>query len=79
MPIEVKIGCRFFAVEEVEKMRRNLFRLSDEQWQRIEPLQPPDVRGKERFDERHGPPVKASAAIRLDGLERLRGKAQMTI
>jgi hypothetical protein len=46
MPIEVEICCRFFAVEEVERMRRNLFRLSDEQWRRIEPLLPTDVRGK---------------------------------
>ena len=33
-------------------MRRNLFWLSDEQWRRIEPLLPTDVRGKERADDR---------------------------
>lgn len=33
-------------------MRRNLFWLSDDQWQRIEPLLPTDVRGKNRVDDR---------------------------
>jgi transposase len=33
-------------------MRRNLFWLSDEQWQRIAPLLPTDVRGKDRVDDR---------------------------
>jgi transposase len=33
-------------------MRRNLYWLSDEQWQRIGPLLPTDVRGKERADDR---------------------------
>jgi transposase len=33
-------------------MRSNLFWLSDEQWQRIEPQLPTDVRGKERVDDR---------------------------
>ena len=33
-------------------MRSNLFWLSDEQWQQIEPLLPTDVRGKERQDDR---------------------------
>lgn len=33
-------------------MRRNLFWLSDKQWQRIEPHLPTDVRGKERADDR---------------------------
>ena len=33
-------------------MRRNLFWLSDEQWQMIEPYLPKDVRGKERVDDR---------------------------
>ena len=33
-------------------MRRNLFWLSDDQWQRIAPLLPTDVRGKERVDDR---------------------------
>jgi len=33
-------------------MRRNLFWLSDEQWQRIKPLLPTDVRGKARVDDR---------------------------
>jgi transposase len=33
-------------------MRRNLFWLSDDQWRRIEPLLPSDVRGKERVDDR---------------------------
>ena len=34
-------------------MRRNLFWLNDEQWARIEPYLPTDVRGKERVDDRH--------------------------
>lgn len=33
-------------------MRRNLFWLSDEQWDRIEPHLPIDVRGVERVDDR---------------------------
>ena len=33
-------------------MRSNLFWLSDEQWGKIEPLLPTDVRGKERVDDR---------------------------
>ena len=33
-------------------MRSNLFWLSDEQWQSIEPLLPTDVRGKDRVDDR---------------------------
>jgi transposase len=33
-------------------MRRNLFLLSDEQWERIEPYLPRDVRGKARVDDR---------------------------
>ena len=33
-------------------MRRNLFWLSDEQWCRIEPHLPKDVRGKARVDDR---------------------------
>ncbi len=33
-------------------MGRNLFWLSDEQWMRIEPYLPTDVRGKERVDDR---------------------------
>ena len=33
-------------------MRRNLFWLSDEQWKRIEPHLPTDVRGIERVDNR---------------------------
>jgi len=33
-------------------MRSNLFWLSDEQWTRIEPHLPSDVRGKERVDDR---------------------------
>ncbi len=33
-------------------MRRNLFWLSDEQWAKIEPLLPTDVRGKMRVDDR---------------------------
>ena len=33
-------------------MRRNLFWLSDEQWQAIEPYLPKDVRGKARVDDR---------------------------
>jgi hypothetical protein len=32
--------------------RRNLFWLSDEQWERIEPHLPTDVRGVERVDDR---------------------------
>ena len=33
-------------------MRKNLFWLSDEQWERIEPHLPRDVRGVERVDDR---------------------------
>jgi transposase len=33
-------------------MRRNLFWLSDDQWRRIEPYLPTDVRGKDRVDDR---------------------------
>ncbi len=33
-------------------MRSNLFWLDDEQWSRIEPHPPSDVRGKERVDDR---------------------------
>src|SRR3954462_708355 len=33
-------------------VRRNLFWLSDEQWERIEPHLPTDVRGVERADDR---------------------------
>lgn len=33
-------------------MRSNLYWLSDEQWQEIEPYLPTDVRGKERADDR---------------------------
>ena len=33
-------------------MRSNLFWLSDEQWKKIAPLLPTDVRGKERADDR---------------------------
>lgn len=33
-------------------MRSNLFWLSDAQWDRIAPLLPTDVRGKERVDDR---------------------------
>ena len=33
-------------------MSRNLFWLSDEQWKRIKPHLPTDVRGKERVDDR---------------------------
>src|ERR1700685_4147394 len=33
-------------------MRANLFWLGDEQWSRIQPLLPTDVRGKDRVDDR---------------------------
>jgi transposase len=33
-------------------MRSSLFWLNDEQWEKIEPLLPTDVRGKERVDDR---------------------------
>jgi transposase len=33
-------------------MRKNLFWLSNEQWRRIEPYLPKDVRGVERADDR---------------------------
>ena len=36
----------------VEIMRNNLFWLTDEQWQRIKPHLPTDVRGKDRVDDR---------------------------
>src|SRR5262249_8919211 len=44
-------------------MRSNLFWLDDQQWQRIEPHLPSDVRGKERVDDRRG------VSGILDGLE----------
>src|SRR5471032_1996486 len=37
---------------EADRMRRNLFWLSDEQWRWIEPHLPTDVRGKDRVDDR---------------------------
>lgn len=33
-------------------MRKNLFWLSDSEWQKIEPFLPDDVRGKDRVDDR---------------------------
>ena len=33
-------------------MRSNLFWLTDQQWEKIQPLLPTDVRGKERVDDR---------------------------
>ena len=39
-------------MEGIGIMRRNLFWLSDEQWARIEPHLPTDVRGVERVDDR---------------------------
>lgn len=33
-------------------MRKNLFWLNDDEWQKIEPLLPMDVRGKDRADDR---------------------------
>jgi transposase len=45
-------------------MRRNLFWLSDDQWRRIEPHLPTDVRGKERVDGRSQPPRACYAADR---------------
>jgi transposase len=39
-------------LEGVGIVRRNLFWLSDEQWERIEPHLPTDVRGVERADDR---------------------------
>jgi hypothetical protein len=38
--------------EGFEIVSRNLFWLSDEQWKRIEPFLPTDVRGVERVDDR---------------------------
>jgi transposase len=38
--------------EGAQTMRSNLFWLSDEQWEQIEPHLPKDVRGKERVDDR---------------------------
>src|SRR5262245_3337447 len=38
--------------EGIGSMRKNLFWLSDEQWKRIEPQLPTDVRGVERVDDR---------------------------
>src|ERR1700685_113759 len=37
---------------EANQMRRNLFWLNDDQWSRIEPHLPTDVRGKPRVDDR---------------------------
>jgi transposase len=59
---------------EANRMRRNLFWLNDDQWSRIEPYLPTDVRGKERVDDRRVisgilhekrlPVVRLSARIR---------------
>ena len=35
-----------------ENMRKNLFWLNDDAWQKIEPFLPDDVRGKDRVDDR---------------------------
>lgn len=32
-------------------MRKNLFWLGDDEWQKIEPFLPDDVRGKDRVDD----------------------------
>src|SRR5665213_825611 len=39
-------------IREADRMRRNLFWLSDEQWHQIEPYLPTDVRGKDRVYDR---------------------------
>ena len=46
-------------------MRRNLFWLSDDQWRRIGPLLPTDVRGKERVDDRRSSAASSCAEERL--------------
>ena len=46
-------------------MRRNLFWLSDEQWRKIEPFLPPDVRGKDRVDDRRARAADAQLADAL--------------
>ena len=55
-------------------MRKNLFWLSDEQWERIEPRLPTDVRGVERADDRRltvGQSVRRIATIaRIAGEQR---------
>jgi transposase len=42
-------------------MRRNLFWLSDEQWQQIDPHLPKDVRGKKRVDDRRVISISATS------------------
>ena len=49
--------------EGFEIVSRNLFWLSDEQWKRIEPFVPTDVRGVERVDDRR----VISGIVRLPG------------
>src|SRR5471030_2937608 len=44
--------CALPICKGAEKMRSNLYWLSDDQWGRIAPLLPTDVRGKERADDR---------------------------
>jgi transposase len=46
------IPCGVIRFSGDRAVRRNLFWLSDEQWQRIEPHLPTDVRGVERADDR---------------------------
>ena len=48
-------------------MRTNLFWLNDEQWDRIEPHLPSDVRGVERKDDRR---VISDPALCIAGLPR---------
>ena len=44
-------------------MRTNLYWLSDEQWARIQPLLPTDVRGKKRVDDRRVISVSVASGV----------------
>jgi transposase len=46
-------------------VRRNLFWLSDEQWKRIEPHLPTNVRGVERVDDRRVISEERLSLVRL--------------
>ena len=54
-------------------MRSNLYWLSDEQWDRIHPLLPTDVRGKKRVDDRRV--IRRHHARVEDGLPLVRSAA----
>jgi transposase len=50
--IEENKSDNTFYIWGAESMRKNLFWLNDDEWQKIKPFLPMDVRGKERVDDR---------------------------